>query len=260
MHDALFSGPMPPLEGQLVVEFPSRAGAETIELARIIGPAGTLIALAEADAILAEIEPGRLDEDGVERRPEHAPIDHRRGTPDAPSLSRPEHGAVDVLVVHGWLAGRRDPLHEVRLLTDILRPGGHILLLEEDRSALRLHPPCPAFERSWRDAWRRRESAGEDRTIGRRLPELLHRSGCRLVASRDVPLGRSAGEPSFDDLIDVLIARMLGPDDPNGRPALIEADDEDRSAAPTALRRWAREPGASIWLSDAWSLGQRERP
>lgn len=259
------SVPWPELAGALIVEFPSVAGPETAALARAAGPGGRVIALAPNPRSLEAIDPDRLDEAAIERAPDAAPIDYRRGTPEAPGLDRPERGAIDVLVVRRHLARVTDPLNELRTLVDLVRPGGHVVLIDEDRGSVRMHPPCPRFERAWREAWRDGDAAGQDRTIGRRLPELLHRSGCRPTASRDLPMGRGTGDATFADLVETLIARMLGtteaPEAAVPRPRSLDDDgDDSRVAAADALRTWATQPHAAIWITDAWASGVRERP
>jgi hypothetical protein len=133
-----------------------------------------------------------------------------------------------------------------------VRPGGRVVLEDDDHELLRLHPALPAFERLWDAYMRSYEAGGRDPRIGRRLPELLARAGA--APSRcDWPFfGACHGSDDWDVIIPNCRAILVG-----ARAAVeaagVPAPDFDAGLA--AYDAWSRVPGAAFWYCTFWAEG-----
>jgi hypothetical protein len=136
-----------------------------------------------------------------------------------------------------------------------VRPGGRIVVQDDDHDLLRIHPEPPGFMATWRAYQRTYDRIGCDPWIGRRLVALLHEAGARPARSTLVNFGACAGDPNFPGLIENLSGILVG-----GRSAVVgggllgaaEYDD-----ALEALGAWAKRPDAAFWYAICWAEGVR---
>jgi SAM-dependent methyltransferase len=228
-------------------------GAFTLAMGRAV-PRGRVLAIerderqleqAKSRVLLASSEPGEAD---LERR-----IELRRGDAYDLPLEKGEWGSLDVAWSRFLLEHVDDPQRVVDALVRAVRPGGRIVLCDDDHDVLRLDPPVPAFEKlgdaylaSYRDH-------GNDPAIGRRLPRLLVNAGAVLDRTTWVFFGSCAGAPDWRLVID------------NCRVLLEQARSEiERHLAPVQVDRalsefrdWSLRPDASFWLPLAWAEGRK---
>ena len=136
-----------------------------------------------------------------------------------------------------------------------VRPGGRIVLEDDDHDVLRLHPSPAGFSVLWRAYMRSFRILGNDPAIGRKLPALLHRAGASPIRNTWIFFGSCAGHGDFplfvQNLTEVLATshKTLLAHDLISAPHL-------RSAM-RALRDWGRRPDAAIFYAMAWAEGRR---
>ncbi len=184
-------------------------------------------------------------------------FDLRPGNSLAPPLATDEWGTFDVGHARFLLEHVPDPLGVVRVMLRAVRPGGRIVLEDDDHAVLRLWPEPPGFDRIWAAYERTYDRLGCDPYVGRRLVALLHEAGARPVKNRWLWFGACAG--TGDDELQALainIREILR----GAEEAIREAGDLDRQTFAAALDgfdRWRDRPEATIWYASAWAEGVR---
>ena len=206
---------------------------------------------------------------GVERDPDQADraralaaaagegglLDVRLGDAAHPPLAPGEGGAFDVAHARFVLEHVRDPLAVVRALVAAVRPGGRVVLSDDDHDLLRLHPEPPGVRPVWEAFVRTYDRNGTDPYVGRRLPALLHAAGAAPRRITWVFFGACAGEPGFAAFAENLAQNLVGARDLVAATGLVDAEGVDRAAE--ALAAFARRPDAAIWYGMAWAEGIR---
>jgi SAM-dependent methyltransferase len=168
-----------------------------------------------------------------------------------------EWGTFDVAHARFLLEHVVDPLAVVRQMVRAARPGGRIVLADDDHDTLHLWPEPPGFDTLWRGLVRSYDRLGCDPYVGRRLVALLHEAGARPRKNALLWFGACAGEPEdgFETLA-VNIAVILK----QAGPAIRKAGGLDAAtfdAGIRALEEWSRRPDAAIWYAMNWAEGVR---
>jgi SAM-dependent methyltransferase len=172
-------------------------------------------------------------------------------------LSDDEWGSFDVAHTRFVLEHLREPLCAVQAMVRAVKPGGRIVLEDDDHDLLRLFPQPPGFDALW-DAYQGSYSVlGNDAAIGRRLVSLLVEAGAEPTRNTFIFFGSCAGEPHFVHYVDNLAAVIQG-----ARVTVLAANLLDAESFDTAiltLRSWSRERDATIWYAVSWAEGRRPR-
>lgn len=181
-------------------------------------------------------------------------VEFRRG--EAPKLPlRPaEWGRFDVVHTRFLLEHVTNPLDVVRAMVKAARPGGRIILADDDHELLQLHPEVSGLVELWKAYMAAYDRAGKDPLIGRKLVELLHLAGAQPRRNTSVFFGACAGSTRFAPLVANLAEVLEG-----ARTPVIEggfqASDFDEIVA--ALRNWVKRPDAAIWYGINWAEGRK---
>jgi SAM-dependent methyltransferase len=165
-------------------------------------------------------------------------------------------GTFDVAHARFVLEHVRDPLAVVKNMVRAVRPGGRIILADDDHDVMRLWPEPAGFTEIWRAYMRSYDRLGNDPLAGRRLVSLLHEAGAKPVRNQWIFFGGCAGMDTFD----VVTANMIGVVT-TARDAMLEMgllDAHTFDVALAAYREWARRPDAAIWFSMSWAEGIRK--
>lgn len=235
--------------GERVLEMGSGLGQFARAMARAAGPRGRVVAVerSRAQLAVARLLAARTREGGR--------IDWRQGDATRPPLFPRERGRFDLAHARFLLEHLPDPLRVVRGMVRAVRPGGRIVLEDDDHDVLRLHPEPAGFDRLWRAYMALFQHLGNDPYVGRRLVTLLRRAGARPHRCTWIFFGSCAGAPDFPllarNLIDVIRPAV---------PAMAKAGLVDAAAAAAAiraLRAWTRRPDAALWYSICWAEGTR---
>jgi len=188
---------------------------------------------------------------------EEALIELRAGDALAMPLAAGEWGSFDLAHARFVLEHVADPPGVVTQMVRALKPGGRLVLEDDDHDVLRLHPEPPGFSAAWRAYMRTYEVAGNDPLIGRKLVQLIHDAGARPRRNDWLFFGGSAGEERFGALVENA-ARILE----GARDAIVAAGGLPGAALDEAvqnLREWGKRPDASIWFARCWAEGVKPR-
>jgi SAM-dependent methyltransferase len=235
--------------GERVVEFGCGLGQFARAMARAVGPEGRVVGIERSvEQIARARELARADgEPGL--------VEMREGDVLAPPFAPAEWGTFDVAHARFLLEHVPDPLAVVRQMARTVRPGGRVVLEDDDHDRLRLWPEAPGFATLW-DAYVRVIHLNDnDPYVGRRLVSLLHLAGTRPRRTAVVFFGGCAGSPELATMVENVIGILEGVRDRLLAKSLIAEPDYRRALAD--LRAWGERPDAALWYEVLWAEGVR---
>jgi hypothetical protein len=136
-----------------------------------------------------------------------------------------------------------------------VRPGGRIVLSDDDHDVFRLHPAVPGFAAIWKAYQRVYDRLGCDPFVGRRLVALLHQAGAKPVRNTWIFFGSCAGDPNFHAYVENMIGVVE-----TARDLITGAlgfDSREFSRTMRELRAWGKGPASAIWFGLCWAEGVR---
>jgi SAM-dependent methyltransferase len=219
------------------------------ELARALGPGARVIGVEREARQRAEAE-RQAREAG-----ESTLVEFRDGDATSLPLTPGERGCFDLAHARFLLEHLRDPAAVVREMVSAVRPGGRVVLVDDDHELRRLWPPCPEMERLWRIYWESYGDAGTDPLVGRRLCALLLEGGARPVRVASVFYGAVRGMELFDPVADNLVGVIRGAAE--GLFAGHRITPGEMQSALTAFGSWRCHEAATIWYSLPLAEGLR---
>lgn len=235
--------------GERIIDFGSGLGQFTRVLAKAAGGEHRVVGI--------ERDPQQIAEALRQARDAHELhlIELRRGDVlTSPPLRDDEWGSFDIAHARFILEHVPHPLAVVRNMQRAVRPGGRIMLADDDHEVLRLWPPVPEFDGAWRAYQQTYTASGNDPIIGRRLVELLHAAGTTPVRNTWVFFGSCAGESIWPTVIDNIVVILRG-----ARDAIIRLPEAPSRSlvddAVAALREWSTRPDAALWYAIAFAEG-----
>jgi ubiquinone/menaquinone biosynthesis C-methylase UbiE len=186
---------------------------------------------------------------------EDTAVEFRAGDAMAIGLPDAEWGSYDVAHTRFLLEHVTEPLAVVRDMVRAVRPGGRIVLADDDHDVLRLWPEPPGLAELWRAYQHTYERAGMDPQIGRKLVALLHEAGAAPRRNAWIWFGSCSGELHFGPLVRNMLDILRG-----AREAILATGRLDSvafDAAIAATRAWGTRPDAALWFAIAWAEGVR---
>ena len=233
--------------GERILDVGSGLGQLSRAMARIPGVrvvgierSGDQIAEAERQAALAN---------------ESRLVEFRQGDALDFPMRDDEWGTFDVAHARFLLEHLRAPLPVIEAMVRAVRPGGRIVLEDDDHDLMRLWPEPSGFAELWQAYQRSYEHLGNDPTIGRRLVELLRDAGAQPVRNTFIFFGSCAGQQHFPLYVDNLIGVIS-----SARTTVVGAELLDAArfdAAIAAIREWSRGATAACWYAASWAEAQR---
>lgn len=226
-------------------------GAGLGQLSRAMARSGaTVVGIERSEAQIAEAWRQAREAGETER------LELRQGDALELPLEAAEWGAFDVAHTRFLLEHVSDPLAVVRQMVLAVRPGGRIVLEDDDHDLLRLWPEPPGVETLWRAYMRIYDRLGNDPFVGRRLVSLLHEAGAQPVRNQLIFFGACAGDGNFPWFALNLIEILLG-----AETAIRETggiDQQTFDSAIESIRTWSKRPDAAFWYAMSWAEGRRE--
>lgn len=230
-----------------IVDFGCGLGQFTRAMARAV-PRGRVVGIERDEVQLAGAR-ARAEADG-----EGALADFRQGNVLELELGEDE-GSFDLAHARFVLEHVPDPLRVVRSMVRTVRPGGRVVLADDDHGVMTVWPEPPGFRDLWRAYMRTYDRIGNDPLIGRRLVQLLHEAGTRPVRNTWIWFGGCAGM----DVFPTLTANMAGVVK-TARETMIAmrlAEEGQFDRVMEHYEEWSRRPDAAIWFAVAWAEGTR---
>lgn len=227
-----------------IIDFGSGLGQFSRAMARAV-PRGHVVGIERSDEQLSLAKKLAAD-DG-----EAALVEFRQGDVLDAEL---EWGTYDVAHTRFVLEHVPDPLRVVRSMVRAVKPGGRVVLADDDHDVLRMWPESPGFAELWRAYMRTYDRIGNDPFIGRRLVQLLHEAGAQPVRCTLIFFGGCAGM----DLFPTLAANMAGVVR-SARETIVSMNLFDGHAFDVVMREvdeWAKRPDAAMWFGMPWAEAQ----
>ena len=186
---------------------------------------------------------------------EAAFVDLREGDALSPPLREDEWGTFDVAHTRFLLEHVPDPEGVVAAMARAVRPGGRVVLEDDDHDVLRLWPEPAHVADVWRAYQRTYDRLGCDPIVGRRLVQLLAGAGLRPRRIEQLPFGACSGHPASVPLVRNLADIFRGAREPilatgGTGPAEFEG-------ALEALAAFERRDDAAFWYVIRWAEGVR---
>jgi SAM-dependent methyltransferase len=235
--------------GERILDFGCGLGQFTRAMARAAGTRGKVVGV--------EASPDQLAEALLLSRSagEEALCDLRQGDARRPPLRDHEWSSFDIAHTRFLLEHLPDPLDVVRTMVRAVRPGGRIVLADDDHDLLRLWPEPPGLAPVWRAYVRTYDRLGNDPYVGRRLVSLLHAAGAQPRRNTWIFFGSCAGNTDFGLVVANLIAILDQVRDRMVAEGLIAGSTVDEGLA--ALEAWGKRPDAAFWYGMSWAEGVR---
>jgi SAM-dependent methyltransferase len=235
------------LSGERVIDFGAGLGQLTRAMGRAAGCPVVAIELGAEQARRGRELAAEAGESGL--------IDYRVGRVEEPPLAPEEWGAFDLAHARFLLEHASDPLAVVRQMVRAVRPGGRIVLQDDDHDTLRLWPEPPGFAGLWHAYVRAAGRNGTDPYVGRRLVSLLVRAGGVPRRSSMIFFGGCGGSPELETMVSNVTDLFAGVREAMQRDSAIEPHDYEEAIA--AFRRWGARPDAAFWYAVPWVEGRR---
>lgn len=182
-------------------------------------------------------------------------ISLRQGEAPHLPLSDEEWGTFDLAHARFLLEHVGDPAAVVRAMLRALRPGGRIVLADDDHDVLRLWPEPAGTMEVWRAYIASYLRHGNDPHIGRKLTALIHDAGALPVRSSWIWFGACHGHPDFALLIENMAAILRG-----ARSSILatgQIDDACFARGLQGLSSLLHRPGAALWFAICWAEGRK---
>lgn len=225
--------------GQMSIAMAKAAGAD----ARVLGIERSLDQIAQAEASRSE---SAFSADQVE---------FRQGDVLNPPFREGERGTFDLAFTRFLLEHVPDPLQVVKQMVQAVRPGGRVVLADDDHDVLRLHPEPAGLRNVWHAYMSLYERVGNDPHVGRKLVQLLHASGAKPIRNTWVWFGACSGNELFRPTVTNLVEVLRGARDRMVEEKLTTSAEMD--AFFEAMRAFSERPDAAVWFSMALAEGVR---
>jgi ubiquinone/menaquinone biosynthesis C-methylase UbiE len=234
--------------GESILDVGSGLGQMTRAMAHVAGSDGRVLGIERDTAQIAEARRQASLADEVDL------VELRHGDALDLPLRDNEWGSFDVAHARFVLEHVPDPLAVVCAMVRAVRPGGRIVLADDDHDVLRLWPEPPGITALWQAYVRTYDRLGNDPYVGRRLVWLLSQAGAVPVRNHWIFFGGCAGSPEFGVLVENFASILEGARDPI--QATTGIDDGQFDDALGALRTWGSRPDAAMWFAMCWAEGK----
>jgi len=233
--------------GEKVIDMGSGLGQFTLSMARRIGAGGKCLGI-ERDSHQLETANKNLAKQG-----EIHWVEFRQGDAENMPLRKEEWNYFDVGHARFVLEHLSKPEIALRELVKAVRPGGRVVLEDDDHVGLLLYPEPAGFSNLWTAYMRSYDRLGNDPYIGRRLVAMMYEAGLRQIRNDVVFFGDCAGSQTFKSYVANLIGVIESARKVMTEGNLISTSVMDESLQ--HLRAWSNLPYAALWYQIYWAVG-----
>ena len=232
--------------GEAILDLGCGTGQLTRRMAAAAGGSGQVVAI---DRSAEQLEQARRLAAPGER------IEYRVG--DALTLELPdsEWGSFDMAHTRFLLEHLPDPLRVVRTMVRAVKPGGRVVLEDEDHEILRLWPEPEGFVETWEAYIESYRRAGNDPHVGKRMIELLRQAGAEPTRNACIWFGCASGDPMFSTWVENLLGVLRG-----ARASILATGRLHESRFERVLesvRAWGGRDDAASWYFMGLAEGRR---
>lgn len=182
-------------------------------------------------------------------------VEFREGDAMELPLASHEWGMFDLAHARFLLEHLPKPQVVVNAMARAVKPGGRVVLCDDDHDAVRLWPEPPGMPDLWHAYVETYARNGNDAFIGRKLVAMLYEAGLEPRRIAMPMFGACAGEPAFPACVTNLAGIFEGARDAilaTGRVSVGAFE-----AAQEALRDWGRRPDATFWYTLSLAEGRK---
>lgn len=247
------------LNGACLTALALSGGERVLDVGAGLGILGRAIARAAPDVRVVGVErdPGqRAAAEGLAAvAGERGLVEWRAGDAHDLPLAPDEWGTFDVAFARYVVEHSPTPARIVAEMTRAVRPGGRVVVIDDDYSLLRVHPEIDGLMRVWDAFCGSVARLGLDPWIGRRLPALLHGAGLEVRRCDWIFFGGCHGEHRFERVVTTFRDMLDG-----AREHLLADGSLDAGTLDDALTRfasWRESPGAALWYGACLADGRR---
>ncbi len=182
-------------------------------------------------------------------------VDFRQGDATALPLAADELETFDLVHTRFLLEHVPDPQAVVNQMFKAVRPGGRVVLADDDHVTFRCVPEPLGFHALWQAYMRSYDRLGNDPFIGLHLVSLLHRAGARDIRNSAVFFGDCAGNSTFPAYAANLVGILAGAKDLIVREKLL--DERTFDLGIESIWDWSKLPDAALWYTICWAEGKK---
>lgn len=183
----------------------------------------------------------------AEKDGEGSLVDFRAGDAMEMPLQPNEWGTFDLAHTRFLLEHVPRPQLVVNAMARAVRPGGRVVLSDDDHDALKLWPEPPGVAEAWRAYVATYAANGNDAFIGRKLVAMAYEAGLEPRRIAMPMFGACAGETVFPAYVANLSGVFDGARDAILATGIVDAARFD--AAQLALKDWGELPDATFWYT-----------
>lgn len=240
-------GEIAPLPGEAILDVGAGLGQLSRALARAAGRPVIALERSEEQRARALDLAREAGEEGL--------LELRAGDALSFPLADDEWGRFDLAHARFLLEHVPAPERVVAQMVRAVRPGGRVVICDDDHSLLRLDPEPPGLRAVWGAFVRSYDRNGNDPYVGRRLVALLAGAGARPRRFTWIPVGACAGQAAFAGVVENLAGNLRGARDAIAATGAVGVAEVD--VALETLAAWAARPDASIGYAFPWAEGLR---
>ena len=231
-----------------VLDVGAGTGQFTRMMARQLPASSSIVALElNPDQVQAALQLTEGDTSGC-------PIDFRIGDALESPLDADELGHFDLAHTRFLLEHVQEPEAVVRAMVAAVRPGGRVVLLDDDHELMRFWPEPEGVAAAWRSYYRSYFKLGNDPFVGRKLASLLHDAGAPPSRITQLFYGGVAGDGQFEGVVDNLLGVLRG-----ARTTVLSAGEitaGEYDAALASFEDFRGWPHAALWYVINWAEGR----
>ena len=183
-------------------------------------------------------------------------VEFRQGEATNLPLQPEEWGSFDLIHTRFLLEHVPNPDAIVAQMMKAVRPGGRVVLADDDHITFRCTPEPPGYSVLWNAYIRSYDRLGNDPFIGNKLVTLLHRAGAERIRNSAVFFGSCAGNSEFQAYVDNVVGILDGAKQLMLREDLL--DEWTFQKGIENFREWGRLPDAAMWYSLCWAEGWKD--